>query len=83
MSLPAREDAAAALDQQRGDFGVVARLGEGGDQRLVHRAGQRVLLFRPRQGDDEDGAVAADLDEFAHALSARIASQPSSGAAPD
>ena len=50
--------------------------GEGGDQRLVHRAGQRVLLFRPRQRDDEDRAVAPDLNELAHAVSARIASQP-------
>ena len=42
---------------------VVARLGEGGDQRLVHRAGQRVLFFRPRQRDDENGAVALGFDE--------------------
>jgi len=62
---------------------VAARLGEGGDQRFVHRAGQRVFLLRPRQRDDDDAGFAADLNMLAHAPSARIAAPLSSGAAPD
>ena len=71
MSLPAEKTPPLPSISSAPTLGLVARLSEGGDQRLVHRAGQRVLLLRPRQSDDEDGAVAAELRRIRSCASPR------------
>ena len=68
------EDAALAADDKRADARVALGLIEGLDQRLVHRAGDRVLLLRPGERRGHHRAVAADVDSVAHALSAKTVS---------
>ena len=74
MSLPRREHPATAAQHERADFGVPLSFVESLDQRLVHPAGQRVLLLGPVENDRQNRPVARDLDFWAHALSARTAS---------
>ena len=74
------EDAALAADDKRADARVALGLVEGLDQRLVHRAGDRVLLLRPGERRSHHRAVAADVNSVAHALSAKTVSYDWSGA---
>ena len=68
------EHAALAAQNQRADLGIALGLFERLDQLFIHRAGDRVLLLRPREGRRQDRAFAADFDVLCHAVSARMAS---------
>ncbi len=65
------EDAAAAGKHDRADVRVALGGVEGLDQRLVHGAGDRVLLLGASEGGEENRPLARDLDPGAHIASAR------------